>query len=94
MNNTSKYGCGRFAGTLDCLDSFIRNGGHNKRGALAFQGNAIFSYAENIALVDRIGLKVRLLTRKWSVTTSKHQGYVRRVMAQLPGWTLVEVDSF
>lgn len=90
----SKYGCGRFSGTLDCLDSFIVNGGHNKRGALSFQGNAVFSYDENIALVDRIGRKVRLLKLRVSVTNSRHQGYVRRVMACLPGWTLEEVDSF
>lgn len=68
------------------LDPFTTNG--NLYGVIINGGLAVYSYAEPIAFFDKNKKRVHLNTRKYSVTTGRHQTEARSAARQLSakGW--------
>jgi hypothetical protein len=75
----------RVVSQSDAADAFVRGAGASVRcnSALTTHAETAFSYAEPIAAFDpeKRGT-IHLTTEKFSVTTSKHVGMIRRAAAR------------
>jgi len=73
--------------------TFALTGKGSRHGALVMRGDEVFSYDTKIAHVNRENKRVILVTRKFSRTTSMHQGAVRlgvTLHLASQGWYLTE----
>lgn len=62
-------------------------------GAIRFEGDTLYSYAEPIArIIEKHGARVALLRdRTFSVTTSKHQSYARSAVSHLQSFSVPDL---
>ena len=67
--------------------TFVNTGKSFKFGALTMKGNEVLSYNTVIATVDRDNKTVTINRRKYSMTTTIHQGAVEVGMHHLSGYT-------
>lgn len=67
---------------------FVRYSADQRYGSLEMKGNEVRSYGVLIATVDRDAKIVHYNTKKFSVTTSRHQNSVGAGMFMLPEYTL------
>jgi hypothetical protein len=75
----------RVVSQKDAADAFVRGMGAHVRcsSALTTHAESAFSYAEPIAAFDHEKRgTIHLTTEKFSVTTSKHVGMIRRAAEQ------------
>jgi hypothetical protein len=90
----SSYTRQRTVSALELADAFVRGQGATVRtsSALSCTAETVYSYAEPIATFDRERQGTILLTSaRFSVTTSKHIGQIRRA-AESNGVPLEIVD--
>jgi len=71
--------------TQDCVQHFLDGDDCTSGGSLRADNGILYSYAEPIATLTEEG--VLMDCRQWSVTTSRHQGWVER-FAEARGMTV------
>lgn len=81
-----RYNTRRAHEAIEKLEAFTTNG--SLYGVMIHNGLAVYSYAEPIAFFDLDKKRVHLNTRKYSVTTGRHQTEARTAAQRLSakGW--------